>query len=84
MRLASSPNRLDLRGPSEDPRLVALAQEAGCTLAQLALTCLGQRPVVCSAIASSVRQLEANLGAAAVGLAAAAPAQLDEFGRPLG
>lgn len=62
----------------------ALATEAHCTSAQLALAWLITRPAVCSAIAgaTTVEQLEENLGALEVSLSEDMLARLDEVSRP--
>jgi aryl-alcohol dehydrogenase-like predicted oxidoreductase len=64
--------------------VAALAREVGCTPAQLSLAWLIQRPAVCSAIAgaTSVAQLEENLGAIEVQLSPAVLDRLDELSRP--
>jgi aryl-alcohol dehydrogenase-like predicted oxidoreductase len=67
---------------AEDIR--ALATEAHCTPAQLALAWLISRPGVCSAIAgaTTVEQLDENLGALEVQLSEDMLARLDEVSRP--
>ncbi len=64
--------------------VAALATEAHCTPAQLALAWLIRRPAVCSAIAgaTSVTQLDENLGALEVALSESILARLDEVSRP--
>ena len=64
--------------------VTALATEARCTPAQLALAWLISRPAVCSAIAgaTTVEQLDQNLGALEVALSADVLARLDEVSRP--
>ncbi|TMI81611.1 MAG: aldo/keto reductase [Bacillati bacterium ANGP1] len=64
--------------------VAALAGEAHCTPAQLALAWLLRQPAVCSAIAgaTSVAQLEENLGALEVKLSDEVLARLDEISRP--
>lgn len=63
--------------------VAALATEAHCTPAQLALAWLITRPAVCSAIAgaTTVEQLEENLGAVEVSLSEGVLARLDEVSR---
>ena len=63
----------------------ALATEVHCTPAQLALAWLIRRPAVCSAIAgaTSVAQLEENLGALDVNPPDQVLNRLDEVSRPL-
>ena len=64
--------------------VAALASEAHCTPAQLALAWLIRRPAVCSAIAgaTSVAQIEENLGALEVKLSDEVLSRLDEISRP--
>ncbi|HYM91319.1 MAG TPA: aldo/keto reductase [bacterium] len=64
--------------------VAALASEVHCTPSQLALAWLLRQPAVCSAIAgaTSVAQLEENLGALEVTLSGEVLARLDEISRP--
>ncbi len=64
--------------------VAALASEVHCTPSQLALAWLIRQPAVCSAIAgaTSVAQLEENLGALEVTLSGEVLARLDEISRP--
>ena len=64
--------------------VAALASEVRCTPSQLALAWLIRQPTVCSAIAgaTSVVQLDENLGALEVTLADDLLARLDEVSRP--
>jgi aryl-alcohol dehydrogenase-like predicted oxidoreductase len=64
--------------------VAALATEAHCTPAQLALAWLIRRPAVCSAIAgaTSVAQLDENLGALEVVLSDSIMTRLNEASRP--
>jgi aryl-alcohol dehydrogenase-like predicted oxidoreductase len=61
-----------------------LAQDADCTVAQLALAWLLTKPVATSVLIGSAKlsQLEDNLGAAAVKLDPAIVAKLDELTAP--
>jgi aryl-alcohol dehydrogenase-like predicted oxidoreductase len=62
----------------------AFATELHCTPAQLALAWLIRRPAVCSAIAgaTSVAQLDENLGALDIALSDSMMSRLDEASRP--
>ena len=64
--------------------VAALASEVHCTPSQLALAWLIRQPAVCSAIAgaTSVAQLDENLGALDVNLSEDVMRRLDEISRP--
>lgn len=64
--------------------VAAVASEVHCTPAQLALAWLIRQPAVCSAIAgaTSVAQLDENLGALEVELSDQVLSRLDEISRP--
>ena len=64
--------------------VAAVASELHCTPGQLALAWLIRQPAVCSAIAgaTSVAQLEENLGALEVNLSDEVLSRLDEISRP--
>jgi aryl-alcohol dehydrogenase-like predicted oxidoreductase len=64
--------------------VAAIASEIHCTPSQLALAWLIRQPAVCSAIAgaTSVAQLDENLGALEVELSDGVLARLDEISRP--
>ncbi len=64
--------------------VAAVASELHCTPSQLALAWLIRQPAVCSAIAgaTSVAQLEENLGALDVNLSDEVLSRLDEISRP--
>jgi aryl-alcohol dehydrogenase-like predicted oxidoreductase len=64
--------------------VAAIASEVHCTPAQLALAWLIRQPAVCSAIAgaTSVAQLDENLGALEVELSDQVLSRLDEISRP--
>ncbi len=64
--------------------VAALASELHCTPAQLALAWLVRQPTVCSAIAgaTSVAQVDENLGALEVNLSDQVLTRLDEISRP--
>lgn len=64
--------------------VAAIASEIHCTPSQLALAWLIRQPAVCSAIAgaTSVAQLDENLGALEVELSAEVLSRLDEISRP--
>jgi aryl-alcohol dehydrogenase-like predicted oxidoreductase len=64
--------------------VAAVASELHCTPSQLALAWLIRQPAVCSAIAgaTSVAQLEENLGALEVNLSNEVLSRLDEISRP--
>ncbi len=77
-------NRISDQGLRLAEDVAALASEVHCTPSQLALAWLIRQPAVCSAIAgaTSVAQLEENLGALEVTLSGEVLARLDEISRP--